>query len=1047
MFILGLTFAGTLFGLLLSVMTMLESSVQNYAVTGSFAVSTKFSGIFLNGSTNPSNMDFNISEDMVDAVLYIIKSDKVVDDAINDSGILNVSVTRVKNNITVTRYSDTQVVEMTLLWPNAEEGLILWGELIEKTNVILPDTLMMGSLTVIDSPKATLMGVGNTSKLIAVFMAVMGMAAGFAYAIMEMLMHPTLISTRDADEYFGIETIGTVPFDPAYFKKRQSMLVQSMEDSQVEQNYSTAAYILRNRMGNTEANHCFYVTSTIHGEGRTNAAACLAIQLADMEHKTLLIDLDLRNPMIGSLFFNNVEYDHSLNALYRKEINDIEAISNVSAYLDVLPAMLEHRTIMIDGVIIDILERLKSNYEYIVIDAPPVGMEAEALSLNQVANMALYIVGFDKATIPHIKSGLEKLDKSGIRVVGLLINEVPKSDQVSSSNQLNVNNLFAKKDGAKSSEKKGKKKKGAKKKGKPAKKTSAKKGLFGRKKKEEQAPEEPETIEAEVLEETTEPEPVVDEQAQEREKPQSKTRFRVKTIDGETGEAVGNASFDVVAAEDIVTEDGKFRCYADEVVGEIKCDADGNGESPDVFYGKYLLRQKDVPRFYGGLKEGMLIELVKLVEEQIRVKVIRYELTQVKVTVVDNAGNGILGAEFILKSDLDAEYVTDMKGEFCIQQLNNSTTYRLIQKSTLDNLRCAEETMITVDALGMVDGDVFHELTIVNPPLDEVVEQGNPLDDIPSDDFEEEMQEEHPIERQKDQPIILVKNKIRIHAVDKYTHASLPGAVLEVVALDDVMTEDGFLRFFKGEDICSITCNEDGFGESEELYLGTYGLREVTTPTGFSLALDDMAVNVEETEILYEIPYVKNGASVPEPATASTKKPVAPRRHASKPLPQEKPTALAQGDNPLVEQREEEVLSHGENKLEDTQMIHARKTIPDGCDTKEIKLKVLDVETNEPLSDAVFDIYAAEDIMTENGTVVYQDMEYVDTIYVDADGNGESMAVPYGAYVLREKKVAKGYEPIGQDVSLMVGRQVRLQTRLRSIRYVFGNIRISCSKK
>ena len=74
-----------------------------------------------------------------------------------------------------------------------------------------------------------------------------------------------------------------------------------------------------------------------------------------MERNTLLIDFDYRNPMLGSLFLNNLDYNRSLNALYRGEINLTDAITTLTGHLDILPMVMEHNLIYLDSAIIEMI--------------------------------------------------------------------------------------------------------------------------------------------------------------------------------------------------------------------------------------------------------------------------------------------------------------------------------------------------------------------------------------------------------------------------------------------------------------------------------------------------------------------------------------------------------------------------------------------------------------------------------------------------------------------------------------------------------------------
>lgn len=424
--ILALTFVGLLFGLLLSGMTYIQATLQSYSISGSFAITTRDGeGRYLGGMQYPAQSDFTLPETMGDAVIYVMRSDASLSQVINDCELLGVNATDIRGALNIRQYNGTQILEMTLSWQSDEEGLAIWNEIIETANELLPDTLQFGQLAIINPPQSRLNATGASGMSLWIFLAGLGFMAGLGFAVMELLMHPTLTNVKDAESMFGLETLGMIPRDNAYFRGLTSMLTESSAGtSEVVQNYSAVAYIIRNRLGVRDKHHCFYVTSAIKREGRSTVAAELAVQFSDMEHRTLLIDFDMRNPSLGTLFMNNVDYNHSLNALYRGDINESEAITHLTGYLDILPMVLEHNTVPIDNMIVDLVERLKQNYEYVIMDAPPVGTESDTLSLNQLANTVLFVLGYDQATIPEIQAALEKLDKSGMRVLGCVINGV-----------------------------------------------------------------------------------------------------------------------------------------------------------------------------------------------------------------------------------------------------------------------------------------------------------------------------------------------------------------------------------------------------------------------------------------------------------------------------------------------------------------------------------------------------------------------------------------------------------------------------------------------
>lgn len=426
--ILSCTVIGLMFGTLIYVMTYVQDSVRSYEVSGSLAISTQnhAEGVYITGTQIANNNDFHLAEDMADAVVYVLCSDTVLNEVISQEGMLGTTVEDLRSGLTVTQYQATQILEMHFTWRTEEEAQKIWNDIVDAANQIIPETLQLGQLNVINQPQLVQSSVIASGKFLPLLFMTLGLLGGAGVAVMELLIRPTLTNIRDAQDMFGLETIGVIPQDESFFYRHQhAMLSDDTSDrTGVLQNFSAAAYILRNRLTAKERHHCFYVTSTTTGEGKSSVAANLAVQLADMEHRTLLIDLDTRNPSLGTLFMEKVEYAHSLNALYRADAVEADVITPLTGYLDLLPAVREHMALSLDGTVADLIQRLSENYEYIIMDSAPVGEASEVLGLNRLANAVLYVIKYDSTPLPAIQSALEKLDKSGIRVLGCVINGV-----------------------------------------------------------------------------------------------------------------------------------------------------------------------------------------------------------------------------------------------------------------------------------------------------------------------------------------------------------------------------------------------------------------------------------------------------------------------------------------------------------------------------------------------------------------------------------------------------------------------------------------------
>ena len=423
--ILAMTFIGLVFGIMLSAVSYMQGSYSSYEIGSSFVILARTDhGTYSSYDTTYQHSgDYHYAEDMVDSVNYIIKSDMTINRAIETLHMIGITPRDIVQNLRLSQYNATPIIEATLTWRDAEEGVSILRAVLDSARVTLQTTMDVGDVAVINDPAARQSLSGSIGGSVWGYMTALGFLAGIGYVVMELLMRPTLTNLKDVETLLGLETLGTIPKDDKYFRKKASFLVEDdIRSPAVTQNYASTAFILRNRLSSAKAPRRFYVTSTIAGEGKSVVAANLAIQLSDMEQKVLLIDMDTKNPKLGKLLLSNVSYDRSLNALYAGDATREDAIYTLTGYLDILPTVIGRQPIPMDGTVFDLIRELSEGYDYVIMDAAPVGQVSDVLNLNQVADTALFVLRYDNATIPEIRASLEKLDKSGIRILGCVVN-------------------------------------------------------------------------------------------------------------------------------------------------------------------------------------------------------------------------------------------------------------------------------------------------------------------------------------------------------------------------------------------------------------------------------------------------------------------------------------------------------------------------------------------------------------------------------------------------------------------------------------------------
>ncbi len=184
-----------------------------------------------------------------------------------------------------------------------------------------------------------------------------------------------------------------------------------------------AARALLVQPGAGPASKTVVVTSAVGGEGTSATAANLAASLARAGRRTLLIDANLRKPSAHRPF--GLENTAGLSEVLRGETAAAPVIR--AAPLDRLWVMTAGQGDLraVQGLaretVVSLLEQLKRDYEYIVVDTSPVVPTADSLFLAQRADAVILSVLAGVSRMPTVFSGWQRLTSLGARVLGAVM--------------------------------------------------------------------------------------------------------------------------------------------------------------------------------------------------------------------------------------------------------------------------------------------------------------------------------------------------------------------------------------------------------------------------------------------------------------------------------------------------------------------------------------------------------------------------------------------------------------------------------------------------
>ncbi len=235
------------------------------------------------------------------------------------------------------------------------------------------------------------------------------------------LFNTRLIDLKELDNLKKCNVIGTIGHNEKaselpVFENPKSALAESFRSLR-----TNLQYLLREKGAKV-----ILVTSSISGEGKTFCAMNLATILAMSNKKTLLISLDMRRPKIHNLL--NISNDTGLSSylinrstkeeiIYSSNINNLSIL--VSGPVPPNPAELLE-TERMEG----LMAELKNEYDYLILDTPPVAIVTDALLLSKFSNVTIFVVRQNFSSKEVLTLADELAEKDTLKHINILVNDV-----------------------------------------------------------------------------------------------------------------------------------------------------------------------------------------------------------------------------------------------------------------------------------------------------------------------------------------------------------------------------------------------------------------------------------------------------------------------------------------------------------------------------------------------------------------------------------------------------------------------------------------------
>ncbi len=238
----------------------------------------------------------------------------------------------------------------------------------------------------------------------------------------------------EAKELLGLTTLGVIPTSSKLKKTINAqkttecyeprLLIPSLTRSPINEAYRMLRANLQFMSANKELK-VIVVTSSVPREGKSTVAANLAMAMAQMERKVLLVDGDLEHPIQHQIW--KLTNNEGLSDVICGQVESKTAVKTVMNDLDVMTAgILSSSSVsLLDSQkMAGLIDSFAANYDFVIIDAPSLTVAADATILGQMSDGVLLVVRPGIADFANATTAIEILEKSGQNVLGQVVNGV-----------------------------------------------------------------------------------------------------------------------------------------------------------------------------------------------------------------------------------------------------------------------------------------------------------------------------------------------------------------------------------------------------------------------------------------------------------------------------------------------------------------------------------------------------------------------------------------------------------------------------------------------
>ncbi|MGB3110652.1 MAG: polysaccharide biosynthesis tyrosine autokinase [Psychrobacter alimentarius] len=314
----------------------------------------------------------------------------------------------------------------------------------------------IGYARIIDLPVSTFRAIAPKKLQIMILAMLLGTMLGAALVLLKNLLKNVVKDPERLETKTGIPVIATIPRSPLLSrlsknkKSPHRMLAHVDHDSlsyeAIKSLRTNLVFSLATKSLTKQSGKIILVTGESPGVGKSFITANLSEVFAQLNKKVLVIDGDMRMGEMHKMF--NMSQNNGLadylsqdnsrllpvdsvqkdNELFNIGISDFIHPTGMD-HIDFIPrGKHPHNpaSLLMNDNFGQLIAALKSQYDYIIIDSPPVLAASDAMVLGHYADKVLMVTRYDDSIEGQLVYAIKQMNKSNVQVDGIILNDVQR---------------------------------------------------------------------------------------------------------------------------------------------------------------------------------------------------------------------------------------------------------------------------------------------------------------------------------------------------------------------------------------------------------------------------------------------------------------------------------------------------------------------------------------------------------------------------------------------------------------------------------------------